>query len=79
MNYELKTLHLAGSAQRKDVDTFNQPITIVVGVVGQIYEGFENRDAYLAEFPATGLNADEIEALLYTQAQAYVTATYPNT
>lgn len=79
MQYELKTVILNGPVSRKDVNTFTQPIMVITGIVGQTYEGFSNKDPLVVDFPATGLNADQIEALLYTAATAESARLYPNT
>jgi len=79
MQYELDTIQLPTPPVRKDENTFTQRAIVITKIVGQTYPGFVNMDAVNMEFPAAGLDADQIEASLYTQAQAFVASTYPNT
>lgn len=79
MNYEVKNVILSGSPKRKDESTFIQTVTIVTGIVGQTYKGFENLDMLDVEFPATGKNATQIEALIQSKAAEFSSTKYPNT
>jgi len=80
MQYEMKEApDFIGAPKEKNSTAYTQCISIVTGIVGQIYNGFINKDTTIVEFPATGLDADGIKALILSAATNFVATKYPNT
>ena len=79
MQYELKNVEFVGSVRKKDDNTFIQTVNATTGVVGQTYNGFTNMDSIDIEFPASGMDANQIQTLIQQQSAAYVANKYPDT
>jgi len=78
MQYELKDFTYMGSP-KQGTTAFTQTVMVVTGIVGQTYDGFCNRDMTKIDFPATGLDANEIVALVASAVTQFVATKYPNT
>lgn len=80
MQYEIKgELEYIGAPKGKNVTAYTQCLKVCTGIVGQTYEGFTNNDVLFVDFPATGLDADGIKALIGSAATQFVSVKYPNT
>lgn len=79
MEYILSNLMYIGAPTKKDENTFTQMVNVKTTISGQIYEGFTNVDTISIDFPSTGLDANQIEALILTSATQFVATKYPNT
>jgi hypothetical protein len=82
MTFEVKKQQYAGPVEKKvnDNSKFIQSVCVSVGVVGQPYEGkFEEKVIVFVEFPATGIDANEIAALVSAEASSQALAQFPNT
>jgi len=79
MNYELKDTNWMNAPKVKEGDPTKVEVfvNVTTGIVGQTYTGFQNVDTVEMEFPIS-MTGTQMEAETQVQAQAYVTATYPN-
>ena len=79
MNYELLDTDWQGSPKVKALDPTKVEVyvNVTTGIVGETY-GFTKVNTVPMEFPIA-MTGIEMEAETQVQAQAYITATYPNT
>jgi len=78
MEYEIKDYSYMGAPKKEGLTAFTQNVVIKTGIVGQTYNGFCNQDVTKITFPATGLDANEIEAFIASAVTQYVVTKYPN-
>lgn len=79
MEYEVKNIEWVGTVKQKDENTFSQSVNVKTGIVNQVHPGFTNTDTVEIEFPAKGLDADGIKALIAEKAAEFSAKKYPNT
>ena len=79
MNYELRDTDWQGSPKTKSTDETKVEVFVNVktGIVGETH-GFTKEDTISMEFDKS-MTGDQMEADTIVQAQAYITANYPNT
>jgi len=79
MQYEIKgTPQYMGAPKKEGLTAFTQSVIVKTGIVGQNYDGFCNQDVAKITFPATGLDANEIEAFITSALTQFVATKYPN-
>jgi hypothetical protein len=77
MKFEPKKIDWIGSPVKQEDGSYKQQTIISIGIVGNTYEGFINQKTLIVIWPATGKNAEQIEASIKQQVDSFVQQIYP--